>query len=46
MKKTLNEIASFLNGKVSGDPQVEIENIRGIDGAGEGDLASLQTLNT
>ena len=39
MKKTLNEIASFLNGKVSGDPQVEIENIRGIDGAGEGDLA-------
>jgi UDP-3-O-[3-hydroxymyristoyl] glucosamine N-acyltransferase len=39
LKKTLNEIASFLNGKVSGDPQVEIENIRGIDGAGEGDLA-------
>ena len=39
MKKTLNEIASFLNGKVSGDPQVEIENVRGIDGAGEGDLA-------
>ena len=39
MKKTLNEIASFLNGKVSGDPQVEIENIRGIDEAGEGDLA-------
>ena len=38
MKKTLNEIASFLNGKVSGDPQVVIENIRGIDEAKAGDL--------
>lgn len=38
MKKTLNEIASFLNAKVNGDPQVVIENIRGIDEAGEGDL--------
>ena len=38
MKKILNEIASFVNGKVSGDPQVEIENIRGIDEAGVGDL--------
>ncbi|HVO65855.1 MAG TPA: UDP-3-O-(3-hydroxymyristoyl)glucosamine N-acyltransferase [Syntrophales bacterium] len=38
MKKTLIEIASFLNGKVSGDPQVVIENIRGIDEAGVGDL--------
>ncbi len=38
MKKTLSEIASFLNGEIIGDPQVVIENIRGIDEAGVGDL--------
>ena len=38
MKKTLNEIAAFLNGSVSGDGGVVIERIRGIDEAGEGDL--------
>lgn len=38
MKKTLSEIASFLSGDVVGDSQVMIENIRGIDEAGTGDL--------
>lgn len=38
MKKTLNEIAALLNGQVSGDGQVIINHIRGIDEAGEGDL--------
>ena len=38
MKKTLNEIAAFLNGSVSGDGGVVIERIRGIDEAGPGDL--------
>ena len=38
MKKTLSEIASFLDGSVSGDGGVVIERIRGIDEAGEGDL--------
>jgi len=38
VKKTLNEIAAFLNGSVSGDGGVVIERIRGIDEAGEGDL--------
>ena len=38
MKKTLNEIAAFLDGSVSGDGGVVIERIRGIDEAGEGDL--------
>lgn len=38
MKKTLHEIAAFLNGRVSGDGHVIIEHIRGIDEAGEGDL--------
>ena len=38
MKKTLNEIAAFLNGSVSGDGAVVIERIRGIDEAGPGDL--------
>ena len=38
MKKKLGERASFLSGKVVGDPQVIIENICGIDEAGEGDL--------
>ena len=38
MKKTLSEIGFFLNGEVIGDPQVIIENIRGIDEAGAGDL--------
>ena len=38
MKKTLGEIASFLGGKIKGDPEVVIEDIRGIDEAGRGDL--------
>jgi UDP-3-O-[3-hydroxymyristoyl] glucosamine N-acyltransferase len=38
VKKTLNEIAVFLKGSVSGDGGVVIERIRGIDDAGEGDL--------
>lgn len=38
MKKTLSEIASFLSGEIVGDSQVMIENIRGIDEAGKGDL--------
>ena len=38
MKKTLNEIAAFLGGSVSGDGGVVIERIRGIDEAGPGDL--------
>jgi UDP-3-O-[3-hydroxymyristoyl] glucosamine N-acyltransferase len=38
VKKTLNEIAAFLNGSVSGDGGIVIERIRGIDEAGEGDL--------
>lgn len=38
MKKTLKEIASFLNGEVAGDEDVVVEHIRGIDEAGEGDL--------
>ena len=38
MKKTLSDIASFLSGELVGDAQVMIENIRGIDEAGEGDL--------
>ncbi|MGZ3592767.1 MAG: UDP-3-O-(3-hydroxymyristoyl)glucosamine N-acyltransferase [Syntrophales bacterium] len=38
MKKTLGEIASFLHGKVIGDPQLVIEDIRGIDDAAVGDL--------
>jgi len=38
LKKTLSEIASFLDGSVSGDGGVVIERIRGIDEAGEGDL--------
>ena len=38
MKKTLGEIASFLGGKIKGDPEVVIEDIRGIDEAGKGDL--------
>jgi UDP-3-O-[3-hydroxymyristoyl] glucosamine N-acyltransferase len=38
VKKTLNEIAAFLDGSVSGDGGVIIERILGIDEAGEGDL--------
>ena len=38
MKKTLNEIAAFLDGSVSGDGGTVIERIRGIDEAGPGDL--------
>jgi len=38
VKKTLNEIAVFLDGSVIGDGGVVIEQIRGIDDAGEGDL--------
>jgi UDP-3-O-[3-hydroxymyristoyl] glucosamine N-acyltransferase len=38
VKKTLREIASFLNGEVIGDSLAAIENVRGIDEAGNGDL--------
>ncbi|MBI4634614.1 MAG: UDP-3-O-(3-hydroxymyristoyl)glucosamine N-acyltransferase [Deltaproteobacteria bacterium] len=38
MKKTLGEIAAFLNGELKGDAGVLIENIRAIDDAREGDL--------
>jgi UDP-3-O-[3-hydroxymyristoyl] glucosamine N-acyltransferase len=38
VKKTLNEIAALLGGSVSGDGGVVIEQIRGIDEAGPGDL--------
>ncbi len=38
MKKTLSEIAAFLDGSVSGDGGVMIERIRVIDEAGPGDL--------
>jgi len=38
VEKTLGEIASFLHGKLIGDSQVIIKNVRGIDEAGEGDL--------
>ncbi|MCX5837854.1 MAG: UDP-3-O-(3-hydroxymyristoyl)glucosamine N-acyltransferase [Deltaproteobacteria bacterium] len=38
MKKTLKEIAAFLNGSVIGDGGIVIERIRGIDEAGPGDL--------
>jgi UDP-3-O-[3-hydroxymyristoyl] glucosamine N-acyltransferase len=38
LKKTLSEIAVFLNGRVVGDDQVMIEQVRGIDEAGEGDI--------
>ena len=41
MKKTLNEIALLLDGKVSGDGGALIERIRGIDEAGPGDLTFL-----
>jgi len=38
VKKTLNEIAEFLNGSVSGNGGVVIERICGIDEAGPGDM--------
>jgi UDP-3-O-[3-hydroxymyristoyl] glucosamine N-acyltransferase len=38
LKKTLNEIAAFLDGSVRGDGGTVIERIRGIDEAGPGDL--------
>jgi UDP-3-O-[3-hydroxymyristoyl] glucosamine N-acyltransferase len=38
VKKTLNEIATFLGGSVNGDGSVVIERIRGIDEAGPGDI--------
>ncbi|MDI6776699.1 MAG: UDP-3-O-(3-hydroxymyristoyl)glucosamine N-acyltransferase [Syntrophales bacterium] len=38
MRKTLNEMAELLNGKVVGNGFVVIERIQGIDEAGEGDL--------
>ena len=38
MRKTLNEMAAILNGKVVGDGLVVVERIQGIDEAGEGDL--------
>ncbi len=38
MKRTLNEIASLLDGQVVGDGHVIIEHVRGIDEAGKGDM--------
>ncbi|PKN60589.1 MAG: UDP-3-O-(3-hydroxymyristoyl)glucosamine N-acyltransferase [Deltaproteobacteria bacterium HGW-Deltaproteobacteria-11] len=38
MPKTLHELAIFLNGRVAGDGDVLIEQVRGIDEAGKGDL--------
>jgi UDP-3-O-[3-hydroxymyristoyl] glucosamine N-acyltransferase len=38
VKKTVEEIATFLTGQVSGDTGVVIENVCGIDEAAEGDL--------
>jgi len=38
LKRTLNEIAVFLDGRVVGDGHVIIEELRGIDEAGKGDL--------
>ena len=38
MKKTVSELASFLNGSICGDGGVVIERIRPIDEAGPGDL--------
>jgi UDP-3-O-[3-hydroxymyristoyl] glucosamine N-acyltransferase len=38
LKKTLNEIAAFLDGGIIGDGGVVIERIQGIDEAGPGDL--------
>ncbi|MDD5168527.1 MAG: UDP-3-O-(3-hydroxymyristoyl)glucosamine N-acyltransferase [Syntrophales bacterium] len=38
MEKTLNEIAEYLQGRIIGDPQVAISNLRGIDEAKDGDL--------
>lgn len=39
MGKTLNEIAAILNGRVVGDGLTIIEGIRGIEEAGQGDMA-------
>lgn len=39
--KTLGEIALLLGGRISGDGEVRIERIRGIDDAGAGDLTFL-----
>jgi len=38
MPKTLHELAIFLDGKVAGDGDVLIEQVRGIEEAGKGDL--------
>ncbi len=38
MKKSLDEIASFLGGTVVGDGEILIESIRGIDEAGPGEM--------
>lgn len=41
MGKTVKEIAEFLGAEFSGDGQALIENIRGLDDAGQGDLTFL-----
>ena len=38
MKKTLREIAEFLGGRIAGEEDVVIENIRPLDKAGSGDI--------
>jgi UDP-3-O-[3-hydroxymyristoyl] glucosamine N-acyltransferase len=44
LKKTIREIADFLEGVVIGDDTIEIENIRPIDEAQKGDLTFLANL--
>jgi len=39
VKKSINEIAGFLGGKVVGDGEILIESVRGIDEAGPGEIA-------
>jgi len=38
VKKSVNEIADFLGGKVVGDGEILIESVRGIDEAGPGEI--------
>ena len=41
MKRSLNDIAAFVGGTVSGDGEAPIEGIRGLEEAGPGDLTFL-----
>jgi len=44
MKKTLREIADILSGELSGDPNIVITGLAGIEGATEGDLTFLNNI--